>query len=51
MERKTSGRGGSRGGIGRIGSGRGSGVRKNFNSINNLNKNQELKFYPCITGT
>ena len=35
---------------GRFGSGRGSGDQRNFNISNNLNKRQELKFYPNGTG-
>ena len=39
-------RGGHGGGIGRTGSGRGRGGRRNFNSSNNQNKRQEFKIYP-----
>ena len=46
-----SGIGGRQGGRGIISSGRGLGVRRNFNSSNNLNKRQELNFYPHGTGT
>ena len=45
-----SGRGGHVGGIVRLGRGRGRSGRRNFNSSNNRNKRQEMKFYPHGTG-
>ena len=48
-KRKMPGRGGHGGG--RIVSYRERSDRRNFNSRNNLNKNQELKIYPHGTGT
>ena len=41
-----SGRGVRGGGRGILGSGRGHIGRRNFNSINNQNNIQEMKFYP-----
>ena len=45
-----SGRGGHRGGIRIFGSRRGRGIRRNFNTSNNINKRHELKIHLHITG-
>ena len=44
VKKKMSRKGGRGGEIGRIGSGRGSGGRRNFKSSNNKNKKKGLKF-------
>ena len=50
LEKQLSGRGGRGGRRGRIGISRGCGGRRNFNSRNNQNKSQKLKFHPHGTG-